>query len=46
MTFWQAYEACQNKGWALTTLEELKSLHKDGFGIRIIRKLENYRLAS
>ena len=31
MSFWQAYEACQAKGWALTTPEELKSLHKDGF---------------
>jgi len=31
MSFWQAYEACQAKGWALTTPEELKSLHKDGY---------------
>ena len=33
MSFWQAYEACQTKGWALTTPEELKSLHKDGFTV-------------
>ena len=42
MSFWQAYEACQTKGWALTTPEELKSLHKDGFTFFLII---NYILA-